>query len=241
MRTEKNQAKKPLWLSFEDETESAEGWDELSGWNEANAWDEAAGAPGKGVAKNVSKPFLLRMVNACSTAISDVDLGDSYNNRAASNNNQNANITTSNRISGATYNEFLAQTESQPFKVGKILIISATAAQFNESITITHRDSNGKRLDDVITFELDPYQQQTDRYLIEDELDNVTWDGYTRLRFSAIAASATVDLRIYSAGKFSGTALVSNRPAQIKYSAPRIIKVAPVALPRPGVRRLPGR
>ena len=218
MKNLKNKmAQEPEWFSAEGDS-----------WESADAWESAEGARAIRPSR-VSKPYLIRLVNACSSAISDVDLGDSYLQRAASNFGQSSNITITSRVSGTSYIEFLAETESQPFKVGKILIISATAAQFNESITITHRDANGNRLDQVITLTLDPYQQQTDRILIEEEF---LWDGYTRLRFSAIAGSATVDLRIYASDKFAATQLIAGRPAQVQYTPPRIVKVASVAVPQ---------
>lgn len=216
----------PRWFSADgDSWEDADAWESAS----ADAWESAEGDRR---AAKVSKPFLLRIVNACTSAIADVDLGDSYNNRQATNQNQNTNITLSNRVSGFTINEFLAQTETQPFKVGKMLVICTTAAQFNETMTLTHRDSNGNRLDQVITFTLDPYQQQTDRYLIEEEF---VFDGYTRLRFSNIRGSATVDINLYPAGKFAAAQVVAGRPAAQEYASPRIVRAVatPIAVPRP--------
>lgn len=234
-----NKAQKSEWLSADgwdgaDGWESAEGeYESADGWESADAWDSAAG-PQK--AMPTSSPYIIQIVNACTTAISNVDIGDSYTNRAASNFNANSNITITSTVTGVTYIEFLAQSESQPSKIGRTMIISTSAGQLDQTVAITHRDSAGNRQDHVVTPTLDPYQNQTDRIIDEYEY---LFNGFTRLRFNQINASATVTVRMYPVQKFSATQLVAGRPAQVQYKAPHLVKVAPSAVPRP--KALPGR
>lgn len=212
---------------------NADGWDDADAWDSsADAWDSADAAP---QVSKTSQPYIIQMVNACSSAISSVDIGDSYANRFADLFNQSSNITFSMNVSGLTYIEFLAQTESQPFRIGKTVIVSATAAQFNQTVTITHRDSTGKRLDEVITPFIDPYQNQTDRIISD---FNYVFDGFTRLRFNQIAASATVTVWLFPQSKFVGTQAVAGRTPQVNYSDPGLVKVMPVAAPKLASRML---
>jgi len=110
------------------------------------------------------------------------------------------------------------------------MIISTSAGQLDQTVAVTHRDSAGNRSDHVITPTLDPYQTQTDRIIDEYEY---LFDGFTRLRFNQINASATVTVRLYPIQKFAATQLVAGRNANVLYQAPHLIKVAPVAVPRP--------
>lgn len=229
----KTQESKNIWFSA-DAWEDADAWEGANDeWESADDWQgaddeyEYAVEP-QGKSAKKSQPYILRLVNACTSSIANVDLGDSYLQRAASNFGQNANITLSSVPSGTSYIEFLAQTEAQPFNVGRTVIISATAAQFDETLTITHRDSNGKRNDEAIILTIDPYQTQTDRIIIDREF---LFDGYTRIRFSNIRASATVTVQIYPTDKFNAAMAVAGKSAQIKYSEPKIVKVMPVATP----------
>ena len=228
--------KKNNLRSQESEWFSADGWESADAWESANgnAWADdsymAEGDGGAGVQKHGSAPYIIQIVNACTTAIASVDIGDSYANRAASNFNQSTNITISSTITGVTYIEFLAQSESQPFKVSRTMIVSTSAGQLDQSVAVTHRNSSGDRNDHVITPTLDPYQTQTDRIIDDYEY---LFDGFTRLRFNQINASATVTLRMYLSAKFAASQLVAGRPAQQVYAAPHLIKVAPVAVGRP--------
>jgi len=230
----RNNKEQDNWLNASGPT-----WDNASGgvenWYSAdNQWNSAEGhAPQHQVATSnrTSAPYIIQIVNACTTAISSVDVGDSYNNRAASNFNQNSNITITSVITGVNYIEWLAQTESQPMRVGRTMIVCTTAAQPTQTVAVTHRDANGNRADKIISPIVDPYQTQTDRIIDDYEY---LFDGYTRLRFNQINASATVTLYLFPISKFVATQMVAGRPAQQIYNAPHIIKVAPVAVARPG-------
>ena len=200
-------------------------------WSSADSWQSAEG--GAPAPLRTSAPYIVQIVNACTSAIASVDIGDSYTNRTVSNFGQSSNITITSTISGITYIEFLAQSESQPVKIGRTMIISTSAGQLDQTVAVTHRDAVGNRADHIITPTVDPYQNQTDRIIDEYEY---LFDGFTRLRFNQINGSATVTTRMYPVSKFVATQMVAGRPAQQVYSAPHLIKVAPTAIPAPRLR-----
>lgn len=213
---------------------SADGWESADAWQSADSWSSADANAGAAAPVRVSAPYIIQLVNACTSAISSVDVGDSYTNRAASNFGQSSNITLTSTISGVTYIEFLAQSESQPVKIGRTMVISTSAGQLDQTIAVTHRDASGNRADHIITPTIDPYQNQTDRIIDDYEY---LFDGFTRLRFNQINASATVTLRMYPVNKFVATQLIAGRNAEQTYSAPHLIKVAPSMVPPPKLIR----
>ena len=224
-KTENNNNEDKNWFS-------ADGWNSADSWDnaEGDSWSAAEGGDASLQPQRVSSPYILQLVNACTSAIASVDIGDSYTNRAASNFGQSSNITLSSTITGVTYIEFLAQSESQPFKIGRTMVISTSAGQLDQTVAVTHRDAVGNRSDHVITPTIDPYQNQTDRIIDDYEY---LFDGFTRLRFNQINASATVTVRMYPTGKFVATQLVAGRSGLPSYAAPHLIKVAPSAVARP--------
>ena len=221
----------------QDEWFSADnGWDEASAqWENMDDWGSAdADAQAQARPVRTSAPYIIQLVNACTTAIANVDVGDSYLQRAASNFGQSANITITSTISGVSYIEFLAQSESQPVKIGRTMVICTTAGQLDQTIAVTHRDASGNRADHIITPTVDPYQNQTDRIIDDYEY---LFDGYTRLRFNQINASATVTLRMYPINKFVATQLIAGRGAEQTYGPPHIVKAALVQVKKPGLIR----
>lgn len=211
------------WLradAFEGEWETYWGNDINSNW----------GADGGGGNVGSSAPYILQIVNACSSAISNVDVGDAYVNRlnpsALYNFGQNPNITITSTVSGVSYLEFLSQSESKPFTVGKTMVISTSAGQLDQTIAITHRDASGDRVDHVLTPTLEPFQNQTDRVIDDYEY---LFDGMTRTRFNQINGSATVSLRLYVKNMFTATQIIAGRNAEQKYEAPNFLTLAQAA------------
>ena len=210
------------------EEEAGQDWS-AEGWND----DEMYAAHGGGHGKPAqSAPFILQIVNASSSAIASVDIGDSYTNRTVTNFGQNSSITTTSTISGVTYIEFLAESEGKPFKVGKTMIISTSAGQLDQTVAVTHRNGRGDRRDHVITPTLDPNQNQTDRVIDDYEY---MFDGYTRLRVNQINASATVTIRIYPKTIYSPTKMAQAGPqgrGNIGFRPPHIVRSAQVPVGR---------
>lgn len=197
-------------------------------WQGGNG-DPWAGADGGGERVNVqsAQKYILKIVNACTSAISNVDIGDSYANRSASNFGQSTNITITSVIPNVSYIEYLGQSESQPFTVGQTMIVSSTANQLDEIISVTHRNASGNVQTFSIQLDLDPYQNQTDRILDNTEY---LFDGFTRLRWTSVLGSATIYCRQYLKGKFAPNQIVANRPALQLYQNPRVVKAMPMAV-----------
>lgn len=214
-----NNKSKPSWFS-------ANGWADADGWASADGW-QSADAERTPTQAHSSAPYIIQIVNACTSAISNVDIGDSYTNRTTSNFGQSSNITITSTVTGVTYLEYLSQSESQPFKVGKTMIISTSAGQLDQTVAITHRNASGDRSDHVVTPTLDPYQQQTDRIIDDYEY---LMDGMTRLRWNQINGSATVTCRQYLMAKFAASQIVYGRPAEQVYQKPNLIKIGMTAL-----------
>ena len=195
----------------------------LSAEGEGYEFEAGAGTHGD---VPISAPYVIQIVNACTSAIASVDIGDSYANRAGVsaghwNFNQDSNITISSTIIGVTYLEFLSQSESKPFKVGATMAISTSAGQLEQSIAITHRNASGDRQDHVLTPTLDPYQEQTDRIIDDYEY---LFDGYTRLRINQVNGSATLTIRMYQSGMFTATQLVAGRKGLKNYRPAQLVR-----------------
>ena len=216
------------FLSADGNEWSADEWRGATG-DDWSAEGDQAPSYALRPASQKSPPFIIQIVNAASAAISNVDLGDSFTNRAASNFGQNSAITITSTISGVTYIEFLASTEAQPFKIGRTMIVSTSAGQLDQTIAVTHRNTRGKRDDFIISPTLDPNQNQTDRVIDDTEF---LFDGQTRLRFNQINGSATVTVRLYPISVFNATKIVAQTSGNIKFSEPRLTRTAQVMLPR---------
>lgn len=189
-------------------------------WLSADAWLNAE------IRRKV-KPIVLRIVNS-GGAKSNVDIGNAYNNWDAVTNygeNGGGSITRSSPIPGVTYKEFLLETEKTPFKVSQVLAQSNSSGQFNNPITIIYKDANGRRYDEILHGEIDPYQNLTDRILIEKEF---LWDGYTTIRFSRINANATINIFIWKKEQFSALNILSGGPGRVEYEEKKIIRAIPI-------------
>lgn len=188
-----------------------------------DAWKHAdAGSKELGGYKGVSAPFIIQVVNSNlppTTAISDVDIGDSVTNRTANNFGQDSHISITSTVSGVTYREFLALSESRPFVVGATMIISSTAGQLEQSVGITHKNGSGDSVTHTITPTLTINQKQTDR--IADNYEYM-FDGFTRFRINSVASGATVTIRIYPKDIYSATQKVAGRNDLSRFSMPNI-------------------
>lgn len=168
-------------------------------------------------------PFIVQIVNASgSTSISDVDIGDSFTNRTASNFGQNNEITMSSGIVGVSYRNFLASSEFAPFTVGATMIISSTSGQLNIPASITHRNANGDRKDFIIAPTQDPYQQQTDRVI---DFTEYEFDGMTRIRFSSVLPSAQILVRIYPKTLFDAFKMLNGKNPNEEFGKPNLTMI----------------
>ena len=207
---------------------NADGWTGADGWSGAAGssvnWDHADGGNQNPGMHSSSMAYILQIVNACTSAIANVDIGDAATNRTTANFGQSTNITITSTIPGVTYLEYLAVSETSPFEVGLTMIISTSAGQLDQAIAVTHRNPGGKRQDFIIMPTLSPFQTQTDR-ITDDTV--YLMDSMCRLRWNQINGSATVTCRQYIKGKFSPVQIVADRPALGTYVAPNINKLSP--------------
>ena len=170
--------------------------------------------------KHSDSCYIIQVVSSKGGSTTAVEIGDSFTNRVASNFNQDADIAITSTISGVTYQEFLAQSEAQPFIVGRTMIISTSSGQIERSVGIRHRNVNGDLVQRVIAPLVDPYQNQTDRIIDDTEY---IFDGMTLFNFR-IDALATVTIRLYLLSKFAASQIIAGRPAVQKYKPPHLIK-----------------
>lgn len=173
------------------------------------------------------QPYIIQVANSCaSAAVSNVDIGNSFANRltydplGTYNFGQNSNISITSTITDITYLEFLAATESNPFTVGKTMIISSSAGQVEQTVQINHKTPAGKQDSFIISAAMSPFQNLSDRVIDE---TSYVWDGFTRFRFNQINAGATVTVRLYLKNKFSPTRLIQGLSAVIGYTNPNLI------------------
>ena len=218
---------KPQWLS-------ADGWESADAWASADSWSNAGGQ-GQAASSRTSAPYIIQIQNTCTSAIASVVIGDSYDNRTAANYGNSSAISITYVIGNVSYVAWLAQSETQPFRIGRTMIVCATnstSGQLNQTVIVQHKDASGNLTNHVITPIIDPYQTQTDR--IVDDYEYLM-DGYTSLTVNSIAASTTITLYLFPISKFSALQTVAGRNGNQTFNAPHLIKVAPVAVPRPGL------
>jgi hypothetical protein len=209
------------YLSAEGDWSDANGdWTQAEGdWSDADAWTEAAGgAPGGTMApqhmaapEQQSPPIIIKIKNTTSSDINNVDLYDAYANYqagVAGNFNQAAGITITSEIPNVTYLQMLANSWGKPMKIGRTVVISSTSLQAEEAFVIRHNTDYGQLIEYTVTPFIDPYQNQSDRIV---ESYNYILDGFTRIRFNTIIASASVVIRLYPASRFSPTNLAAGQ------------------------------
>lgn len=187
-------------------------------WLSADAWL-------KSEYRKKVKPFVLRIVNS-GIARNDIDIGNAYNSWDATIRYDGVvGITRSSVIPGVTYREFLLETENKPFKISQVLVISTTSGQLNNVVNLIKRDADGTRKDEIFYATIDPYQNLTDRVLIDKEF---IWDGYTTLRFATVNEGATINIFIWKKEQFSAVDILSGGKGKLGYTEPRIIRAIPL-------------
>ena len=220
-------------------------WEDAAGngwWNaEGGEWNNAAGDQD---GLRTSQPYIITVQNNNGFDLENIEIGGSYHNRTADNYGNPAGIVITYYIPGVNYVAWLAQTETQPFNIGRTMLVcppNHTAAGRAETgnperpYTIRHKDATGALTDHVIPPIVDPYQTQTDRVIDE---YNYLFDGYTYLIINQMDAGSQIILYLFPTAKTSQLQAVAGRVAGESFNAPHLIKVAPVAIGSP--RTLPG-
>jgi len=186
----------------------------------------AAGAPNASSA--ISDPYVIQYVNTTAGNLTAVIFG--YNDYFGATNYGNAVGITVTNLQGGTYSRLLAQSNNKFFKIGKWRFQSATSAQLQETLSITHVDANGKTYTTPLNLSImrDAYQQQAD---IIDVSKAVTIDGNTEISFTLVA-NATLTISMFPVAVVSGKAELNGGVALNRARAPRLSgkNVAPVII-----------
>ena len=141
-----------------------------------------------------AKCVIIRVRNKGKETIKNVELFNSYENRNKKNFGQDKNIEITSNIPGISYEFMLAASESQPYEVGRTVIISKKSGQPEQSIKVMQRMDVGYSLQHYIIPTIDPYQQQTDRIVDDFEYPIL---GGTRVVITQVLPESTVLIRFY--------------------------------------------
>ena len=136
----------------------------------------------------------------------------------------------SNTGPGTGYGRLIAQSNNKNFKIGKWRFQSATVAQLQQTLQLTHVDGNGKQYITPLNLSImrDAYQQQSD---ILDVTKVLTIDGNTYISFT-LKAGATLVISMFPVAILSGKAKLNGGALDNFAKAPRLSgkNVAPVII-----------
>lgn len=175
-----------------------------------------------------SQPYIITISNASAAAVSNFDVLGAFtyiNNAGFSNGSLTVNgVTISSAISNVTYQQFLYQSMQQPFSVGLTYIesTSGSSSQITQTFTLNTQDANGNQLLRTIVPTIDPYQQQSTIVAVK-QLYSI--DGFTKLTFSSVAASAVFRIHFYPASNINLAAGLQGANVAQTYGNPNIVGV----------------
>jgi hypothetical protein len=185
-------------------------------------------ADGTGNNAPQSQPYILTISNASATAVSNFDVLGAYTyigNAGFSNGSLTiSNVTISSSITNVNYQQFLYQSMNQPFSVGLTYIESTagSSSQVTTTFTLNTQDANGNQLLRTIVPTIDPYQQQSTIVAIK---QMYSIDGFTKITFSSIAASAVFRIHFYPATNINLAAGLQGNQVATSYGNPNIVGV----------------
>ena len=174
-----------------------------------------------------SQPYILLVSNASASAVSNFDVLGAFTyigNSGFANGSLTINgVTISSAISNVNYQQFLYQSMQQPFSVGLTYIESITVAtQITTTFTLNTQDANGNQLLRTIVPTIDPYQQQSTIVAVK-QLYAI--DGFTKLTFSTISASAVFRIHFYPSTNINLAAGLQGQSVAQQYGNPNIVGV----------------
>lgn len=193
------------------------------------AQGRTAYATGQGGGNNSpqSQPYILLVSNASASAVSNFDVLGAFtyigNSGFANGSLTISGVTISSAISNVNYQQFLYQSMQQPFSVGLTYIESITVAtQITTTFTLNTQDANGNQLLRTIVPTIDPYQQQSTIVAVK-QLYAI--DGFTKLTFSTISASAVFRIHFYPSTNINLAAGLQGQSVAQQYGNPNIVGV----------------
>lgn len=194
--------------------------------NQPNLYANGAGAaPGNAVKK--SQPYAIVVSSASGANVNDFDVLGAYqyiNNAGftAAGDLVIGSITIHSAIPGVTYQQFLYQSMNNPFTVGQTYLECTTpASQVNQVFSINTKDANGTTVIIPIVPAIDPYQQQTNINVVDQEY---RIDGYTKLTFASILANAVLTIRFYPADNINPARALAGTASGRSFGNPGIIR-----------------
>lgn len=193
-----------------------------------------AAAPAAPVKK--SQPYIFTVSSASGAAVSNFNvLGYSkYFNNPSATFDANGNlvigaITISSGVPNATYRDLLNQSQSSPFTAGLTYVIATTpATQAQETFTVNTFDANGTLMSIPMVPNIDPYQQQANMVVVENEY---RVDGMTYLTFSSIAPNAVFTVKIFPSDNLNTARGLASMPNIRNYGNPNVIRKTTTVLP----------
>lgn len=196
----------------------------------ADAAPAAAAAP-------TSQPYIITISNASATAVSNFDVLGAFlylqgnypsavstvwTNGSLVVTYASAAVTISSAISNVTYQQFLYQSQANPFSVGLTYIeaISGTG-QVTSVLTLNTQDANGNQALKPMIPTIDPYQYQSNIIAMK-QVYRI--DGYTRVTIGTLMPSAVLRLHFYPSDNINLARGLAGRPVSRQFANPKVIK-----------------
>jgi len=174
-----------------------------------------------------SQPYILLVSNVSATAVNNFDVLGAFtylNNTFVNGSLTISGVTISSAISNVNYQQFLYQSMQQPFSVGLTYIesVGGSSSQITQTITLNTQDANGNQLLRTIVPTIDPYQQQSTILAVK-QLYAI--DGFTKLTFSTVLASAAFRIHFYPSTNINLSAGLQGQSVAQQYGNPNIVGV----------------
>jgi hypothetical protein len=175
-----------------------------------------------------SQPYIITISNASAAAVSAFDVLGAYtyiNNAGFTNGSLTiSGVTISSAISNVNYQQFLYQSMNQPFSVGLTYIenVSGSSSQITQTFTLNTQDANGNQMLRTIVPTIDPYQQQSTIVAVK-QLYSI--DGFTKLTFAVIQASAVFRVHFYPSTNINLASGLQGASVSQSYGNPNITGV----------------
>jgi hypothetical protein len=195
-----------------------ENFSNYDGWS--NFTDEYNYADGGAEQTALSSlPYVINISNSTTDAVEGVTFlnANFAGNQAAPafGNDAAISITMDGTIS---YQEFLQDVKSAPFKIGQMYLQSENASQPFKTLTITNREANGRKVELPINPRLDPMQNQAGVSIVR---TSFTVNAFTSIT-TTILASATLVVSLYPMEVIDVARSLSGQTVSKAYSKPNL-------------------
>jgi len=203
------------------ENAAYDSYSNFGGWDNFSDQYDYAGGAGVSVEPSASLPFIILISNSTTDDVTGVKILGANANAGANNNGNVAAITISLDSDDVTYSEFLQSIKSEPFKVGLMQLQSSNTSQPFKRLTITNKESNGRKTTLPVTPTLDPNQNQAG-------VTNVRYafpvNAFTEIT-TTILASATLTMRLYPMAQLDIARGLSGQSVEKAYAKPNLYQI----------------